>query len=197
MQASPVKTLTAAAAQAAFIQLHPLKYSVAARFDDNHVTAAPNLSKQTSIASAVERFKAQPNILVSSWILVDGPTLKNKAAGATKVACTHAGHQQMALAIKVMRRTVTISAFTRKEIQGSNPKDYIQATIAAGERFLSCKSEEKQVTLCVKGPWNPITGDVQIFHYEEGAMPAAAMVDKYLKWYVDASGRAIRPQATS
>ena len=46
-------------------------------------------------------------------------------------------------------------------------------------------------------PGETITGDVQIFHYEEGAMPAAAMVDKYLKWYVDASGRAIRPQATS
>lgn len=192
-QVAPEKTkkLTAAEAFVAYKEHHPLTFSVTAKFDDDHITAATNLSKEKSIASAIERYKKQPNILRSSWILVDHNTLQNKAAGATKVPCVHQGAQQMAIAIKVKRRTVTIDAFTKRELQGDNLSKYTKV----GEHYLSCKSEEKDVTLAVKGPYDPMTGAVELYHYEEGALPAAAMVDKYLVWVVDDKDELIRPQA--
>jgi streptogramin lyase len=58
---------------------------------------------------------------------------------------------------------------------------------------LNCRSEEKEITLSVKGQWNPVTGEVELYHYDEGEMPHAAMVDKYLWWVVDEAARPIRP----
>jgi hypothetical protein len=158
--------------------------------------APPLLSKSACFASAVERFKKQPNVLLSSWILVDKSTLKNKAANAPKVACVHVGAQQMALAIKVQRRTITIFAYTRKEIQGHNPKDFEEVITVGGEkRFLRLKSDKiVDITLCVTGPWNPFTGVVQLFHYAEGALPACAMLERYLRWHVDKDGITRHPE---
>lgn len=192
-----VKKLSCVEAQKAFIRFKSLSYEVTAKFDDDHITAPPILSKAASFASAVERFKKQPNVLLSSWILVDKSTLKNKAANATKVACVHGGAQQMALAIKVQRRTVTIFAYTRKEIQGHNPKDFEEVVTVGGEkRYLRLKSAKiEDVTLCVTGPWNPFTGVVQLFHYAESAMPACAMLEKYLTWHVDNDGITRHPEA--
>jgi hypothetical protein len=191
--------LSAAGAQAAFIKLHPLTYKVTDKFFDDHITAAPNLSKATSIASAVKRYEKQPNVVVSSWILLDKDTLENKAKDATKVACLHNGAQQMAIAIKVKRRTVTISAFTRNAIQGDNPESYTEVTIPSGEkRYLDCKSEEKELFLSVKGPWKPLTGEVELYHYDERPISVASMVPKYLNWVVDpADRRPIRPVANT
>jgi hypothetical protein len=194
MPPDKTKKLTARDAQAAFIKLYPYKYTVTARFDDKHITAAPNLSKQTSIESAVQRYK-EDRTLRSSWILLDKDTLKNMATGATKVACVYNGAQQIAMAINVKRRTVTIESNTRKDIQGANPKDYIRVTIAGEERYLKCKSEEKEVTLSVRGPWRPLTGEVELYHYDEGRMPNAEMLDRYCEWVVDEGGRPIRPTA--
>lgn len=102
------KKLTAAAAQALFIKHNPPKYTVTAKFDDDHITAAPNLSKKTSIESALERYKKNQAILKSSWLLIDKDTIKNKATGGRKIASLHQGAQQMTVEIKVKRRTVTI-----------------------------------------------------------------------------------------
>ncbi len=192
-----IKKLSCADAQKAFILFKSLSYEVTAKFDDDHITAAPSLSKSDSFKSAVERYKKQPNVLLSSWILLDKSTLQNKAANATKVAYVHNGVQQMAVAVKVKRRTVTISAFTRKEIQGSNPKDFEEVTTVAGEkRYLRLKSDKiEDITLCVTGPWNPFTGVVQMYHYDEGPLPACAMLDKYLRWRIDHNGVPRSPEA--
>lgn len=78
------KTLTNAEAYAGFIDLSPLKISVSAKFAGDHVLAAPNLSKKTSIAAAIDRFQRTKRIVPSSWILIDDSTLKAKAKSATK-----------------------------------------------------------------------------------------------------------------
>ena len=192
---SKKKNLTAADAQRLYMGRYRLSYTVSAKFNDDHIVAAPNLSKTTSIEAAVARYKKQPNILLSSWILVDANTLKNKAASAPKVACIYNSTQQMALAIKVQRRTVSITARTRKEIQGDNPANYIKVTLGDGDRYLTCKSDLQDVTLCVKGSWSPLKGLVDLYHYEEGAMPTLAIVAKYLEWVVDASGTPLYPVA--
>jgi len=193
--ATKIKNLAPAEAQKWFLIRFKPTYSVSAKFTDDHVVAAPNLSKSTSIAAAVARYQKQPNILVSSWILVDANTLKNKAASAPKVACVYQGAQQMALAIKVERRTVTITARTRKQMQGDNPDRYLKVTLGDGDRFLDCKSDMDYVTLCVKGSWNPLKGLIDIYHYEEGSLPSIALLPKYLQWVCDASGNVLGPVA--
>jgi hypothetical protein len=191
-----VKKLSCVEAQKAFIRFKSLSYEVTAKFDDDHITAPPVLSKSACFASAVERFKKQPNVLESSWILVDKSTLKNKVVNATKVACVYGGAQQMALAIKVQRRKVLISAHTRKEIQGHNPEHYKEVSVGGDKRYLELKSLKiEDITLCVTGPWNPFTGVVLLFHYAECAMPACAMLEKYLRWHVDKDGRTRHPEA--
>jgi len=191
-----IKKLSCVDAQKAFMKMQPLKYEVTAKFENDHnIVTAPVLSKDAAFGATIERYKRNQNLRESSWILVDKSTLKNRAANADKVAFVYAGAQQMAVAIKVEKRTVSILAQTRKEIQGHNPSDFEEVTIGTEKRYLTLKSNPKQdVTLCLKGPWNPFTGVVQLYHYEVGALPPCAMLDKYLRWKVLKNGATWEPE---
>jgi hypothetical protein len=191
--APETKKLDAATSRARYIKDNPLKYTVTAKFDDDHITAAPNLSKSTSIKSALGRYQKNQRILKSSWMLISKDTLQNKAAGARKQAAVYNGAQQMVLEIKVTRRTVDLEVLTKKELS-----KYKYETVKVGneEHYLTCNSTEAEVKLSVKGNWNPLTGEVQLYHYEESPFPGApAMLDKYLVWKVQGN-EIIGPAAT-
>jgi hypothetical protein len=186
------KKLTAAVAQGLFIEHFPLKFSIAAKFDEDHMMVG-NLSSQTSITQAVDRYtrakKQHKNpALMSSWLAITTDTVKNKAASAARRAMLHKGSQQMAIQIKVKRRTVTLDELTPKEkLQAKKP---IEVKISDREiYYLTARSDEKDVDLLVIGEWQPLTGNVSMYHYQEGRVDSVtvAMEDKYLMWHWNAA----------
>lgn len=88
---------------------------------------------------------------------------------------------------------ILIEKLTKKETA-----QYEHETVKIGneDHYLNCSSAEADVALCIKGRWNPLTGDVELYHYEESAFPGnAAMLDKYLSWKTR-GGEAYAPVAT-
>ncbi len=190
------KKLTADVAYDLWVSLHPLRYKVDEKFVKDHTLASPNLSKQTSINAAIERYTRNRAITTSSWLLLSADTLVNKAASAPKRASVHAGNQQMIVEVSVTRRTVRIERLTlQKDIQRY---ENVKVMVGDEPHYLNCSSEEKVIKLRVVGPWNPVTGEVTLYHYAEaqGALPAHAMLDKYLVWYVNAENQPTSPHAT-
>jgi hypothetical protein len=127
-------------------------------------------------------------------MLMDESTVLNKVRPANKVAQIYRGEQQLSMQISVTRRTVDID-----EVSEQDSKRYkcVIAKIGGKTRYLNCTSEEKDVKITVKGEWNPLTGDVEVYHYEEGPLGGShQMVDKYLEWVYDPSSKTyIRPTA--
>jgi hypothetical protein len=178
-----IKKISANLAYAQFTKLYPLAYTVADKFKTDHTLAAPNLSKKTSIEAAVARYKKNTKITTSSWMLLDASTLVNKAAGAPKRATVYNGAQQMTLQLTVKRRTVRIEKLEPKELQRYEHTD---VKVGTETHHLNCSSDEKDVKINVVGGWSPLAGDVEMYHYEEAALPGAhVLLDKYLEWNVD------------
>ena len=186
------KTLAAAAAYALWIKENPLTYEVTGKFEDDHIITS-NLSKQTSIEAAIDRYKRNQNITTSSWIMLDKDKLVAKAQGAQKRASVHQSAQQLTMAIKVNRRTVTISLLDKKERQRY---EHQEVQIGTETHYLNCGSDEKEIILLIVGPWNPVTGEVGLYHYQEGALPGGhVMLPQYLKWNYDDTDKLIGPVA--
>lgn len=168
-------------AQELYFKHFPLKYSVSDKIIRDHVTSAPNLSKQTSINEALDRYvRDRGRTPISSWILLSSQTLINKATNARKMASVHAGKQQMTLEIAVTRRTVTLTRLTDKD-----RRRYEYKTIKVGQEvhYLNCASDERELKICIMGQWSPLTGNVVLYHYEEGALPATPqLLPQYLSW---------------
>lgn len=188
------KTLDADDAQERWLDLKPPKYSVSSKFSGDHVLAAANLSKKTSIAAALERYQRNPKITKSSWLLLDDSTILNKARNAKQRASIYANSQQMSIELKnITRRTVTIQELTPKERQ-RYAHDEIE--IKGETRYVNSSSDEDTVSLCCKGEWNPLTGAIEIYHYEESKLPSkSAMLEKFLEWEVDEDEEPIAPVA--
>jgi hypothetical protein len=99
----------------------------------------------------------------------------------------------MTVEIKVMRRTVTIQPLKKSEL---NRYKYEEVTVGSETHYLNCVSEEKEIKLCVKGEWHPLTGEVDLYHYEESAFPASpAMIEKYLKFKIKPPNEVVGPEA--
>src|ERR1700716_510058 len=105
---SVIKKVKADVAYELYVDHFPLKYKVSSKFRDDHTLDAPNLSKQTSIEAAIDRYKRNQNVKKSSWLLLDDKTLINKAKSANKGTDVHQGKQQITMQLVVTRRTVTI-----------------------------------------------------------------------------------------
>lgn len=177
----------------AWLGYKKLSHTVSAKFSSDHVITT-NLSKKSSITAALERYKKNQRILKSSWVMLDAKTLKNKASGAKRKASVHSGKQQMTTQIKVTRRTVTLQKLEKKELQRYT---YEEVVVKGETHYLNCSSEEKDVKLKVMGTWKPLTGAVDLYHYEEGDMPSKhEFVKSYLVWYVDDKGDPTAPKAT-
>jgi hypothetical protein len=188
------KKLTAAKAYDLWIKEHPLTYAVTGKFNDAHIIT--NLTKKKSIEAAIKRYKEDQNIKLSSWIGHDKDKLVAKAQGAhNKRASVHQGAQQLTVAIKVKRRTVKISPLTKKELQRYEHED---VEIGSEMHHLNCSSDEQEIILLIVGPWNPLTGEVGLYHYKEGTIPADhQMLDKFLEWNVDeTTKKPVSPVAT-
>jgi hypothetical protein len=178
----------------AYNKANGVKYIVENKFKDDHLVKDANLSKQTSINAALARYAKNQRIVASSWLLMTDDMLKNKASGAQKVPITYNGAQQMAVAIKVKRRTVTIVPLDDK--QRARIQSY-QVKVGNEIRHVSCASEEKEVVLAVKGEWKPVSGEVKLYHYDEAALPNAPhFIDAYLVWNTSGDGKPTTPKAT-
>ena len=195
----PTKVLTAAVAQPLFLKDHPLIPEVTAKFFDDHMITT-NLSKSQAIASAVERYKKNRNTK-SSWIEISKETLINKAKGSTRrVAGTFGApaKQQLTVQIKVDRKTITISVLDKKE---KHQYEHEIVEIDGEDHYLNCSSAATaNVDLRIVGDWDPLTGKLGLYHYEEGAIQqnaAAAMLQKYLLWNTAMDGSPTTPVATA
>lgn len=187
-----VKTLSDQKAFDLHVKNKKLKFSVSAKFDEDHIIKA-SLSSKNSKEAAIERYKRNQKIKKSSWIMLDKATLLNKAKGASVCPCIHSGKQQLATTISVTRRTVVIDELTFKEAQTYKCEE---VEIGKEKKYLNCTSEEATVKLHIKGGWNPLTGDVDLYHYEEGTAPTTPkLLEKYRKWVHDDGGKPIRPDA--
>ncbi len=177
------KKIKAADAFDLYVDHHPLKYSVDNKFMDDHVIGE-NLSKRTSIEAAVERYTRNQRILTSSWLMMDKNKLASKAKSSSKRAAhVHNGAQQMVVQLSVTRRTVSIQVLDKKELSRYK---YEEVKVGGETRYLNCTSEEKDIKLNVVGPWDPLTGEVELYHYEEGAFDATHdFAAKYLEWTYD------------
>ncbi len=165
------------------VKANPLKFKVTSKFKTDHLLKSANLSKKNSIAEAVERFERNQAITKSSWMLMDESTVLNKVKAASHVAQTYRGKQQLAMQISVTRRTVDIDILTEKQ---SKQYECIETTIRGKKFYLNCSSQEKDVKINVMGEWNPLTGEVEVYHYDEGAFSTAhVMLDAYLEWIYD------------
>lgn len=181
-------------AQKLYIENYGLDISVDSKLAKDHFCTAPNLSSSTSIKDAVDRYSRNQKILKSSFFVANETTVKNKAGGGKKIAMVHQGSQQMAVAVKVTRRTVEIEVLKDKK-EASRYRDVHQVEVKGEIHYLTCSSAEKDVTLKLIGPWDPIKGTFSLYHYEEGTLPTKAeMVAKYLPWVMD-DGKPIRPVA--
>lgn len=192
-----IKKLSAADAYKHYLKNFELKYKIADKFSTDHLLAAANLSKTTSIDAAIERYTRNQNITTSSWMLLDTRTLLNKAKGAKKGTQIHNGAQQMSMQISVTRRTVTIAPFSKKELQGHKLDEYKNVKIKEETHYLYCSSREKDVKINVMGPWNPLTGDVSLYHYDEGQFdPTHTLLPSYREWFYDNESKTyLRPVA--
>ncbi len=177
-----------------YVDHYPLTYEVTDKLSEDHQLAAANISKQTSINAAIERYTRNQNILLSSWFLLSEDNLINKAKSADKKARVYNGNQQLTAKIKVTRRTVTLSVIDRKAALNSK-KELKQVLIEGEKHYLDCTSEEKTLDIQIVGPWNPLTGDFKLYHYQEGALPLAHdMLARYNVWIRDKTTKEyIRP----
>jgi hypothetical protein len=187
------KKLSPADAFTAWTKLNKLTYTVTGKFEDDHIMAV-NLSKKNSIAAALVRYKKNQAILRSSWLALDKTTVLNKATASTsKRASVHQAAQQLTVGIKVNRRTVTIEPLTKQE---SSQYEHVVVEINGAKHYLNCSSAEQEIVLLIIGPWDPLTGKVQLYHYQEGAMPGShTLLDKFLEWNVDDENNPISPTA--
>ena len=187
------KRLTADVARALYISNYPLKMTVATKFSGDHLLQAPNLSKRTSIDAAIKRYQANQTITRSSWMLMDHSTILNKAAIGEKRALEHAQKQQLAVRINVVRRTVEIERLEYKQRQ---TYENVLVTVGGETHYLNCVSREQNVDIKVVGDWHPLTGDFELYHYEEKALMPDVMIERYLRWVQDKTTRQyIRPVA--
>ncbi len=187
------KRLTADVARALYISNYPLKMSMATKFTGDHLLQAPNLSKKTSIDAAIRRYQADQTVRLSSWMLMDHSTILNKAATGEKRALEHAQKQQLAVQINVVRRTVEIDRLEHKERQ---TYENVPVTVGGEIHYLNCVSREQKVDIKVVGNWKPLTGDFELYHYEEKALMPDVMIERYLRWVQDDTTRQyIRPVA--
>ena len=188
------KTVDADTAYDLYVKSFPLELSVDSKFSGDHLLAAPNMSKKTSIAAAIERYVKNQSITTSSWMLLDNSTVLNKAKSAAKRARIYRGEQQLAVNIKVVRRTVEIEKLTFKEAQRI---ENTEVTVKGEKQYLNCSSKEATVAINVVGGWDPLEGTFGLYHYEEGALPNGnQMVAKYLKWIYDEDSKEyIKPVA--
>ncbi len=187
------KRLTADVARALYVSNYPLKMTVATKFTGDHLLQAPNLSKKTSIDAAIRRYQADQTVRLSSWMLMDHSTILNKAATGVKRALEHAQKQQLAVRINVVRRTVEIDRLEHKERQ---TYENVPVTVGGEIHYLNCVSREQKVDIKVVGNWKPLTGDFELYHYEEKALMPDVMIERYLRWVQDDTTRQyIRPVA--
>ena len=187
------KRLTADVARALYISNYPLKMTVATKFSGDHLLQAPNLSKKTSIDAAIRRYQANQTITRSSWMLMDPSTILNKAATGEKRALQRAQKQQLAVRISVVRRTVEIDRLEHKERQ---TYENMPVMVGGETHYLNCVSREQNVDIKIVGDWKPLTGDFELFHYEEKALMPDEMIEPYLRWVQDDTTKQyIRPVA--
>ena len=187
------KKLTADAARALYISNYKLRMTVAAKFSGDHLLETPNLSKKTSIDAAIKRYQSNQKIKLSSWMLMDKATILNKAAAGDKRAWVHAGTQQLVVRIRVTRRTVEVTPLQNKERQ---TYENVPVTVGSETHYLNCASQEKEVGIKIVGAWTPLTGEFELYHYDETALMPDVMLDKYLTWVQDdATRQYIRPVA--
>jgi transcription elongation GreA/GreB family factor len=176
-----------------FLEHHPPKFKVDSKFAGDHQLESTNLSKKQSISAAIERYKKNQRITTSSWMVITPADVIGKAKNSDKIALIYSGKQQIAVTISVLQRTVEISRLTSKEAQTYKCE---QVKIGKDVHYLNCTSEEKNVKISVVGPWNPLTGEISLYHYDAGrSTQADTMLDKYLEWHCDDKGKPIRPAA--
>lgn len=172
---------------------YPLKFKVASKLSGDHQLEATNLSKKESIAAAIERYKKNQRITASSWVVLESSDIINKAKHADKVAIIFGGKQQLAVNVSVTQRTVGITRLTVKEKQRYKS---IEVKIGRDIHYLNCISEEKNTKISIVGPWDPLSGEVSLYHYEAKKISQGdKMLDKYLEWVCDEKGKPIRPAA--
>ena len=143
----------------------------------------------------MKRYEENQNIRASSWIEISKDTLKNKAkASTTRRAIVHAGEQQMAVQISVERKTITMEVLEFKELQRY---EYHTVVINGEKHYINCSSAASEnINLTIVGPWNPLTGAVELYHYQETFPATAAMLPKFLEWRVDGGNNPLSPTAT-
>jgi hypothetical protein len=83
----------------------------------------------------------------------------------------------------VTRRTVTIERLEKKDLARVK---YEEVKIGNDTHYLNCVSDEKSVKINVMGGWSPLTGDVELYHYDENSFKDSHNISaKYLDWTYD------------
>ena len=190
--------LAPAAAFTFYTDANPLSFSVNPKFVSDHMDllgSNKGLTGGEAKKLALDRFSKKGST-TSSWLDLSTAEVIKKVSTTTKrAACTHQGKQQIALLIKVDSVTVTVSELTAKEIKSGR---FQSAAVKRGSETVQVTTEvvERPVEIKVIGPWNPLTGDVDVYHYEKDTTAGTHdFLPKYLDFVMDGN-RAVRPVAT-
>jgi hypothetical protein len=192
-----VKKLDSAAAKDWYFDNCKLDCSVDAKFYGDHMLDEKNFGAKQAKEAAFGRFKKNKTT-TCSWIWIDKQTLFNKVRGSNKNrAGIHSGNQQLAVELKVQRRTVWIEELDKKDVAKGKFKDPENLGDDRHPLWVICQSRlEENIKISVVGPWNPLKGDFTIHHYEEKGMSGQPQViDKY-RFFIIRDKEIIRPEAT-
>jgi len=183
-----------------FIKYAKLTYSVSDKFIDDHTMTVMTSSKNAS-ERAVQRYVANQRILTSTWMMLDKATILNKAKGcnlANARSLTYREAQQIAIPIKAIVRTITVEKLAKNDIPRYKNSS-VEVTIGSEVHTLRCTSKDgvEDAEIHIVGPWNPLTGEVVLYHFEMGLPPQNnhTMLEKYMKWYRNEDKTLLRPVA--
>jgi hypothetical protein len=187
-----------------YVGAAPLKFTVTNKFETDHLAEGENvdsrgLSQREAIEAALERYKRK-GTPVSSWLNLTPSTVVNKVKSAQrKAASVFKSKQQIMILISVDSITAKIDKLSSDDVAKKRYKDMVEASAPGdnGSGYVLPSVESRQITVKVIGPWNPLTGEVDVYHYEkdEAWNGGHEFLPKYLQFIVDERGAPIRPAA--
>lgn len=198
-----------------WLRHYPLQTPVLSdKFSSDHLLE--RLSSSQAADHAIERF-CRRRIAISTWMDVERRQIVDKALGTIANCKTsiftdgpattlvehlrplvHRQQQQLAVRIQCNVRTVTVTNLTVHESRlPANRKKHHEVKLDGQTFYLRCKSEESREKFWIIGPWNPLTGEFTLYHFQQYLpLPTLDMLLKYRKWIVDADGTPMAPTAT-
>jgi hypothetical protein len=199
------KTLKSNDAYERFVDHWKLSYTVAKKFYDDHLLvkdASRKLffvhpSTKDALEAALDRYvRTNRKISTSSWIALNETEIINKAKNSSnKRASVHNGKQQLTVKIQVERYTINIEELKVKEKH--RYKGVKECKIGSEIVYLLPQKDKRKVDINVVGGWKPLTGKVEIYHYDpSAALRNHEMMKDYLVWKTDESGKPTYPNAT-